>query len=153
VAPHQQRLLILYPAAFVGVLHAQTLSDFIILKILNYVLRLIREAVMVKSKNIAKQEVLFNLAETLAAIDLKFKADKFKENFKNEDGIEAFRKDLQEVQYHAINRFPALVLRNPLKKGIIISGYRPFSVLINAVKQLIHIDEVQKINPEEYKSY
>ena len=118
----------------------------------NY-LRLLREAVMMKNKNISRQEVIFSVAETLADIDLEFNADQFKENFKNEDGIEAFRKDLQEVQYHGINRFPAMVLRSPDKKGILISGYRPFSVVMDAVKQFIQIDEAQKIDPEEYKSY
>jgi predicted DsbA family dithiol-disulfide isomerase len=87
--------------------------------------------------------VLFDLAETLAKKDITFQAAQFIENFKKDDGIEAFRKDLQEVQYRNINRFPSLVLKTQLK-GIVISGYRPFPVLMETVKQLIPIDEPEK---------
>jgi predicted DsbA family dithiol-disulfide isomerase len=117
----------------------------------NY-LRLLREALMIKGENISKQEMLFETAETLAEMDRRFDIDRFKEDFKNDNGLEAFRKDLQEIQYHRINRFPTLVIKNPTKKGVMISGYRPYSLLTEAVEQISDLKRIE-IKEEEYKSH
>jgi len=116
-------------------------------------LRKLREAVMMRGENISKRDVLIELAERLAHEDKNFSIDKFENDLQNDELLEIFQKDLQEVKYHNINRFPSLVIRNVKNKAIIISGYRPYSILIDAIKQLINIEETQKINPADYKDY
>lgn len=116
-------------------------------------LRMLREAVMMRGENISKQEILFGLAERLATIDSDFHSGKFKEDIKSDVAIEAFRKDLQEVQYHQINRFPSLVIRNKDNKGVLISGYRPYSNLLDGVKQMVEVKETKRVNPKKYKDH
>jgi len=117
-------------------------------------LRLLREAIMIEGKNIAKQQVLRQLAESVIAIVPEFDVTRFNQDLKNDTGLEAFRKDLQEVQYHNINRFPSLVIKNKINKAIIISGYRPYDVLLQAVGQLGDIKKTHEdINGQEYKNY
>lgn len=117
----------------------------------NY-LRLLREALMIKGENISRQKALFEVADMLAAIVPEFNADRFREDFKNDNGLEEFRKDLQEIQYRHINRFPTLIIKNENKKGIIISGYRPYSLLMDAIQQIASL-KPGKIDAEKYKDY
>ena len=116
-------------------------------------LRLLREAVMIDGANIAKQEVIFSVAEKLANIDQEFDAETFQEDFKGDNAVESFRKDLQEVQMKNISRFPTLIIKNQNNKAILVSGYRPYSFLIKAIKQLGDISELETINTEDYKQY
>jgi predicted DsbA family dithiol-disulfide isomerase len=116
-------------------------------------LRMLREAVMMRGENISKEEVLLNLAEKLAAVDSDFKIEKFKEDIRSDVAMEALRKDLQEVQYHQINRFPSLVIRNKNNKGVLISGYRPYSILLDPIREMIEVKENKKINPKRYKDH
>lgn len=101
-------------------------------------LRLVREAVMLHGKNIARQDVLTDIAKHLAnnyrnLLDV----DKFLYDLTGSDnGIEAFRKDLNEVQSRNITRFPTLIMRSIDKPAIMITGYRPYPVLINAIQQV-----------------
>jgi predicted DsbA family dithiol-disulfide isomerase len=116
-------------------------------------LRMLREAVMMRGENISKEDVLLNLAEKLAAVDSDFKIEKFKEDIRSDAAMEALRKDLQEVQYHQINRFPSLVIRNKNNKGVLISGYRPYSILLDPIREMIEVKENKKINPKRYKDH
>ncbi|HEU5053405.1 MAG TPA: DsbA family protein [Hanamia sp.] len=116
-------------------------------------LRMLREAVMMRGENISKEDVLLNLAEKLAAVDSDFKIEKFKEDIRSDVAMEALRKDLQEVQYHQINRFPSLVIRNKNNKGVLISGYRPYSILLDPIREMIEVKENKKINPKRYKDH
>jgi putative protein-disulfide isomerase len=100
-------------------------------------LRLLREALMIHGKNISKQTVLFEIAEELSAENTTaFDINEFKEDLKNDKGLEAFRHDLQEVQVRHINRYPTLILRHEAQSPRIITGYRPFNILLDAVKQV-----------------
>ena len=75
-------------------------------------LRLAREAVMVRGENIAKTEVLQSIASQLAKKHPHlFDLNKFLADLKSDDGIEAFRKDIQQVQLSGISRYPTLLLR------------------------------------------
>ncbi|MGN6195135.1 MAG: DsbA family protein [Ginsengibacter sp.] len=116
-------------------------------------LRMLREAVMIRGENISKEEVIFSLAEKLAAIDSEFKITRFKEDIKSDKALEALRKDVQEVQYRRINRFPSLVIRNKNNNGVLVSGYRPYSVLLDPIKQMVEVKETKKINPKRYKDH
>ena len=124
-----------YPACL-----AVKCASFQSLKAEELLLRSLREAVMTKSENISREEILFSLAEKLAACEPEFDVNRFKEDMKSDDAIESFRNDLQEVQYHQINRFPSLVIRNQMNKAILISGYRPYPVLLNAIKQMTEVN-------------
>ena len=74
---------------------------------------------------------------------------------KNDIGLEAFRKDLQEVQYRNINRFPTLIFRRSNSPSLIITGYRPYSALVDIMQQIApDIAKVQQAaNAEEYINY
>jgi predicted DsbA family dithiol-disulfide isomerase len=120
-------------------------------------LRMVREAVMLQGKNIARQDVLTGIAQHLAnnyrdLIDM----DKFLYDLTGSDnGIEAFRKDLNEVQSRNITRFPTLIMRSIDKPAIMITGYRPYRVLIDAIKQVAQTTEPLQKPPskEAYIKY
>jgi len=115
-------------------------------------LRYTREAIMLNGKNIARQNVLFEIAEQLAD-ELNFDVQQFKEDYTTGAGIEAFKKDLQQVQYKNINRFPTLTVSNNNKSGIIITGYRSYNSLIDALKNFIPLNSIEQIDIEDYKKY
>lgn len=96
-------------------------------------LRLLREAVMLNGKNIAKMDVLTDVAQHLSPGMIAL--DKFSQDLINDTGLEAFRKDLNEVQSRGINRFPSLIIRGA-NKAVMITGYRPYDVLLDAIKQV-----------------
>src|SRR4051812_11157078 len=103
----------------------------------NKYLRMLREATMLHGKNIAKQPVLIDVAKRLAKeypgiVDL----DQFVNDLTNDNGLEAFRLDWQETQNRNIGRTPTLIMRGQNKPAIIVTGYRPYSVLLEAVEQV-----------------
>jgi len=120
-------------------------------------LRMIRDAVMLQGKNIARQDVLVSAAQSLAnnypgLIDI----ERFVQDLTiNDNGIEAFRTDLNEVQNRNISRFPTLIMRSSNKPSIIITGFRPYPVLLDAIKQVTSADySVQKpVSKETYTTY
>ncbi len=117
-------------------------------------LRLLRETIMLYGENIAKRPQLIKVAEKLESIVPEFNLDKFIKDLDNDSGLELFRKDLQEVQYHRINRFPSLVIKNQDNKAVIISGYRPYNVLSEAFNQIAHLKKTnEKIDPDQFKNY
>jgi predicted DsbA family dithiol-disulfide isomerase len=99
-------------------------------------LRMLREAVMLHKKNIARVEVLTEIAGELSQLIHGFDVQKFKDYLSNDNGLEAFRKDLQEVQNLNISRFPSLIIRKPNQPSLILTGYRPYPVLLEAMKQI-----------------
>ena len=119
-------------------------------------LRMAREAVMLHGKNIARQEVLTDIAKELS---INFPGilniERFEDDLTNNNGIEAFRKDLNEVQGRHISRFPTLIMRSVNKPAILITGYRPYPVLLDAIKQFFPEDQPLKkpLNPEAYRQY
>ncbi|GEO07838.1 DsbA family oxidoreductase [Segetibacter aerophilus] len=119
-------------------------------------LRLLREAVMLQGQNIAKQDVLLQVAKTLSnnfrgSIDL----DKFANNLTNDNGLEAFRPDWRESQNRNITRTPTLIIRTSGKSAIMLTGYRPYPVLLEALKQVAPTMQstVEKIDVEGYKHF
>lgn len=92
---------------------------------------------MLEGRNIARQQVLVEEAEKLAQkLPQLFDAARFKDDLKDDAGREAFRHDLQKVRYHNIGRFPTLTLQRPSQPGVIIVGYRPYSVLLDALSRV-----------------
>jgi len=92
-------------------------------------LQLLREAVMLDGKNIAKAAILIDLAGILRLLFADFNLNVFKEDLLGDRGKAAFREDLQEVKYFHINRFPTLIIK---KNGItpkILTGYQSYESL------------------------
>jgi putative protein-disulfide isomerase len=117
-------------------------------------LRLLREAIMLNGKNIANNSVLLEVADILSKQRFDFDLSTFEDDIKNGNGLESFRKDLQEVKMKSIIRFPSLIMKNAEGKALIMTGYRPFEVLLNAAEKLTgcqHTDS--KIDIDEYKAY
>jgi putative protein-disulfide isomerase len=98
-------------------------------------LHLLREAVMVNAQNIAKTEVLQSIATAMAKLDTNFDVNEFNKHLMGGAGIEAFRKDLQEVQSRGIERFPTFIFRNG-QQAIMLTGYRPYQALADTVYKL-----------------
>ena len=54
----------------------------------------------------------------------------------NDTALEAFRKDINEIQYRNIKRFPTLIIKNGSNAGVIVVGYRTYEALHNS---LLHV--------------
>ena len=111
-------------------------------------LRSAREALMVESKDISQKEILFDIADlTESRHPGLFSADDFRKDYGNEASQLAFREDIMKVRFNKIGRFPSLTMTTKGKPGIIITGYRPYSVLLEALRQIIpEIEPANDIN-------
>jgi predicted DsbA family dithiol-disulfide isomerase len=91
----------------------------------------LRRAVMCERRNIARREVLLEVAEELAAEpgEAPLDRERFEEDLGSEEALAAFRRDLMEARYRGIGRFPTLTFHRLSGPGIIIVGYRPYDVL------------------------
>lgn len=101
-----------------------------------FMLYWLREACMTNGQNIAKQEILFDIANKLSITNKSFDFTRFKEDFFSDKGLQAFRSDLELVSYYHINRFPALVIKPPYSKAIIISGYRGYDDVLRTIESV-----------------
>jgi putative protein-disulfide isomerase len=96
-------------------------------------LRALREAVMLKAQNISRQSVILEISKEISNNVLDY--DRFKTDLAQNKGSELFKADLQEISFHKIGRFPSLVIQNAATgKAVIIVGYRPYHVLLDALK-------------------
>jgi putative protein-disulfide isomerase len=101
-------------------------------------LRKIREAVMLHQQNISNLNVLLDIAKEVSALlPGSFDFQRFKNDLQSEEALDAFRKDVAEVQSKQITRFPTLLFRKKGKPSLIITGYRPY----HAVRAVM--DEMQ----------
>lgn len=118
-------------------------------------LRLLREAVMIQGDNIAKQDVLIRVAKELEREYPSFDLLLFEADLLSDKGIDAFRNDLQQVRYHNINRFPAFILRRSQQRSILITGYRPYNDLMDAIRKVSSgLDCLRgAVTKEEYAAY
>lgn len=116
-------------------------------------LRKVREAVMLNRGNVARREVLFDIALDLSKENKEImNVDSFIMDFKSGKGTIEFKKDLQEVQYKKIQRFPSLVIKRANSQPTILIGYNTYDGLLNAigpgfVQSLVPTDQM------EYKKY
>lgn len=99
-------------------------------------LRKSRETIMIHGQNIAKLDVLENIASQVAAQPGLLNMERFKSDMHNEVGLNAFKKDMEQVQLSGINRYPSLLIRYVNAKSILVTGYRPYSVLLDAIRQI-----------------
>ena len=118
-------------------------------------LRLLREAVMLNGINIAKETVLIEMALELEKQSTGFNTELFKKHLYGREGLEAFKQDMQQVKNYNISRFPTLIFKYKNQHPLIITGYRPYTSLIDALHQLVpDIKPAAKaVSAEEYQSY
>jgi predicted DsbA family dithiol-disulfide isomerase len=118
-------------------------------------LRQLREAVMLQGRNIAVQSVLVQEAHSFAAPHpALFDAVLFERHLIEGAGKEAFNADLQEVQRMKINRFPTLIFRRAGKPSLLLSGYRPYVVLLDVMQQLApELQRTPATSAEAYMQY
>lgn len=106
----------------------------------NQLLFRLSEAVMANRKNISKTEVIAEVAESVANdFPQIFDYERFKSDYNGDLSREAFRKDLQKVKLNKIGRFPTLTISSRNEDGVIITGYRPYDALLEAVRQVAPI--------------
>jgi predicted DsbA family dithiol-disulfide isomerase len=84
-----------------------------------------REAAMTRRLNIARREVLLQIAAELQIEHPRaFDAARFAVDLETDAALDAFRSDLQEARMHRIGRFPSIVVHGPAGSRIAV-GYRP----------------------------
>lgn len=114
-------------------------------------LRELREAVMIQQKNIGEKKVILEIAEDLenkGVLDLSL----FKSVWMSEEAANLFRSDLEQIKIKGISRFPTLLISYG-ERTIQITGYRPFSVLLDAFKNLDpHLNIDEDIDADKYKN-
>lgn len=99
-----------------------------------------RKAVMTQKKNIARKEVILNLALEIEKNFHILDFSKFESDFEHNRGVNMLKTDLQVAKLGDIGRFPTITMRkSKTEKGIIVVGYRPYHVLQEAFKQLIDV--------------
>ena len=119
-------------------------------------LRRVRESVMVHGRNIAREEVLLDVAMGLAESrpDL-LDAERFAIDFAGREARSALEDDIREARYRGIARFPCLVLRRSAAPSISLVGWRPYASLLEAVRELVpELGEERQIgDPEAFRKY
>lgn len=97
----------------------------------------LQEAVMTKKINIAKNENIQEVAYALSQDNKSvFDYERFVQEYNNEASREAFRANLRLARYNRIGRFPTLTMTRRGGTGIMLTGYRPYQVLLDAFTQI-----------------
>jgi len=125
-------------------------------KAAEHYLRRVREAIMLRGQNIAKWEVLLQVAEELSGKSPELlNYEDFKRDAGGEEAKKAFEEDLLKVRLHNITRFPTLTINKPDQPGVMIVGYRPYDALLAALKQVApELEPVQQAtDAESYRHF
>lgn len=96
----------------------------------------LRDAVMKNGLNISKESVLSKVAKDLAAEYPDFNVDRFRKEYNQLESRDELRKDMNEVKFHRIGRFPTLAIRKKGFQTVMVTGYRPYDVLLSAFSYL-----------------
>jgi predicted DsbA family dithiol-disulfide isomerase len=98
----------------------------------------LRKAVMTNGRNISKERVLLSVAEEVShAEPEQFSLGMFEDAWQNGSGVEAFKHNLQQTRFLKIGRYPTLTFTTTKARGIMITGYRPYEVLKEALDQIL----------------
>jgi len=96
----------------------------------------LRETIMVNGRNPARQDVLLEVAAQVAAeMPAGFDIVQFREDLAHKRGEASFMEDLRRVRFYNIGRFPTLTMNRNKQAGVMITGYRPYEVLVEGLKQ------------------
>lgn len=100
-------------------------------------LRKVREAVMLRMMDVSDKQVLLQIANELAEQypDIMNFAQ-FELDLSSKRALNLLKSDLRKVKARGISRYPSLVFKKKGKRGIIITGYRPYDVLVEAVRKI-----------------
>lgn len=96
----------------------------------------LRDAVIKRGLNISKEVVLSKVAIDLAAEFPDFDLIRFKKEYNQLQSRDELRKDMNEVKVNRIGRFPTLAIRKKGYQTVMITGYRPYDVLLSAFSYL-----------------
>lgn len=98
-------------------------------------LRGLREAVMMKGRNVAREDVLLDLAKGLAQerSDL-FDGARFAEDLDGRQAKVGLQDDVKEARYRGIGRFPCLVIHREGSPPDFLVGWRPYEALRQAIE-------------------
>lgn len=102
-------------------------------------LRRLREAAMLEARDVAQAVVLQQLAaeaNRLLAPQDQIDLNGFAAAARGEPSREAFRDDIKEVRFREIGRFPALILHRSGNTGLMLTGYRPYGALREALHKV-----------------
>ena len=118
-------------------------------------LRRLREAVMTEHRNIARQDVLSELArEVSEGFPSLFDADRFEADLDGRDAQRALIEDVKEARFRGIGRFPTLVIRRPGGPPNLLVGWHPYGGLRDAVAKAGEIGPERQPGTEEaYRQY
>jgi predicted DsbA family dithiol-disulfide isomerase len=97
---------------------------------------LLQDALMIRGINIAKQSALCAIATELCSRFPSFSVERFKQDLVNGSGFRAFSEDLAEVRSMNITRFPTLLISGGNDRALILTGYRPYETIVQAIQQL-----------------
>jgi putative protein-disulfide isomerase len=99
-------------------------------------LRAVRSAVMTQQRNVAREDVLLEVAREVEARrrDL-FSAEGFRNDHRGRAARAALDDDVRETRYHRIGRFPCLRLARQGADPVWLVGWRPWDALIDAVRR------------------
>lgn len=100
-------------------------------------LRRVREALMAEGRNVARRQVLLDVAAEVAAEHPEaLSVARFEHDLESPAALEAFRADLNAARSTGIGRFPTLTLRAPGGEARMIVGFRPYDALLVAVEHV-----------------
>jgi predicted DsbA family dithiol-disulfide isomerase len=91
-------------------------------------LRRLREAVMIEGRNIARQDVLMELAREVGYLD----AGRLERDLAAAAPA-ALEEDVREARFRGIGRYPCLMLRRAGRAPAYLVGWRPYPALVQAV--------------------
>jgi putative protein-disulfide isomerase len=99
-------------------------------------LQQLREAVMIQGLNIAREEVLSEVADKLAEQQPCFDLKRFKKDYDSTKSRRALKHDLEVVKKSDIGRFPTLALDKEGYDTVTVTGYIPYETLAESLKYM-----------------
>ena len=110
-------------------------------------LEALREAVMTRAENIARESIIFSIARRLSETHTNaFNFQEFKNAWDHGHGEDIFRNHLMQARFLGIGRYPTLTFTESGCRGIMITGYRPFDALKDALHHMFEQRDKKK-NP------
>jgi putative protein-disulfide isomerase len=92
---------------------------------------------MVEGQNISKQSVLNEIMKFFVTGYPAFDLQKYKNDYTNGNAENAFREDLELVQYYRLNRFPSVIIKVPDRQTVLVKGYRNYDDLVKIFEAVV----------------
>jgi protein-disulfide isomerase-like protein with CxxC motif len=122
----------------------------------DFYLRRVREAVMIQGRNVARHDVLIDIAQRLAQErpDL-LDAELFERDFAGREARTALEEDVREARFRGVRRFPCLGVSRSGAEPAWLIGWRPWEALVAAVRDYAPDlgAERKPANPDAYALY